>query len=61
MYVYIYILYIQIMSTALPGHIQGRKPHEHPRRGPGWRIHGSVEDTKLSTIKQHTLSCASRD
>jgi hypothetical protein len=26
------------------------------RRGPGWRIHGSVEDTKLSTNKQHTLS-----
>jgi hypothetical protein len=25
------------------------------RRGPGWRIHGSVEDTKLSTIKQHSL------
>ena len=26
-------------------------------RGLGWRIHGSVEDTKLSTNKQHTLSC----
>jgi len=26
------------------------------RPGPGWRIHGSVEDTKLSTNKQHTLS-----
>ena len=25
-------------------------------RGLGWRIHGSVEDTKLSTNKQHTLS-----
>ena len=25
-------------------------------RGPGWRIHGRVEDTKLSTNKQHTLS-----
>jgi hypothetical protein len=25
------------------------------RRGPGWRIHGSVEDTKLSTNKQHSL------
>jgi hypothetical protein len=25
-------------------------------RGPGWRIHGGVEDTKLSTNKQHTLS-----
>jgi len=25
-------------------------------RGPGWRIHGSVEDTKLSTNKQHSLS-----
>ena len=24
--------------------------------GPGWRIHGSVEDTKLSTNEQHTLS-----
>ena len=30
--IYIYILYIQIMSTGLPGHIQGRKPHDHPRR-----------------------------
>ena len=26
------------------------------RRGPGWRIHGSVEDTKSSTNKQHSLS-----
>ena len=26
------------------------------QRGPGWQIHGSVEDTKLSTNKQHTLS-----
>ena len=25
-------------------------------RGLGWRIHGSVEDTKLSTNKQHSLS-----
>ena len=24
-------------------------------RGLGWRIHDSVEDTKLSTNKQHTL------
>ena len=24
--------------------------------GPGWRIHGSVQDTKLSTNKQHTHS-----
>jgi len=27
-------------------------------RGLGWRIHESVEDTKLSTNKQHTLSVA---
>ena len=27
-------------------------------RGLGWRIHESVEDTKLSTNKQHTLSSA---
>ena len=27
-------------------------------RGLGWRIPGSVEDTKLSTNKQHSLSCA---
>jgi hypothetical protein len=27
--------------------------HTHSR-GLGWRIHGSVEDTKLSTNKQHT-------
>ncbi len=26
------------------------------RRGPSWRIHGSVEDTKLSTNKQHSVS-----
>ncbi len=25
-------------------------------RGLGWRIHGGVEDTKLSTNKQHSLS-----
>ena len=25
-------------------------------RGLGWRVHGSVEDTKLSTNKQHSLS-----
>ena len=30
--IYIYIWIIQIMSTGLPGHIQGRKPHDHPRR-----------------------------
>ena len=30
------------------------------RRGPGWRIHGSVEDTKLSTNKQHTHSLRGR-
>ena len=29
-------------------------------RGLGWRMHESVEDTKLSTNKQHTLSWASR-
>ena len=28
-------------------------------RGLGWRIHGSVEDTKLSTNKQHSLSASS--
>jgi hypothetical protein len=28
-------------------------------RGLGRRIHGSVEDTKLSTNKQHTLSLSS--
>jgi len=28
-------------------------------RGLGWRIHESVEDTKLSTNKQHTLSITS--
>jgi hypothetical protein len=30
--------------------------HTHTSRGLGRRIHGSVEDTKLSTNKQHTLS-----
>jgi hypothetical protein len=28
----------------------------YPKRGPGWRIHGGVEDTKLSTNKEHSLS-----
>jgi hypothetical protein len=28
----------------------------HIACGPGWRIHGGVEDTKLSTNKQHSLS-----
>ena len=33
LYIYtLYYIYIQIMSTGLPGHIQGRKPHDHPRR-----------------------------
>jgi len=27
-----------------------------PRRGLGWRMHESVEDTKLSTNKQHSLA-----
>ena len=31
------------------------------RRGPGWRIHGSVEDTKLSTNKKHSLSTRTTD
>ncbi len=30
-------------------------PNRH-NRGLGWRIHGSVEDNKLSTNKQHSLS-----
>ena len=37
---------------------------QHNSRGLGRRIHGSVEDTKLSTNKQHSLSprsCASLD
>ena len=29
-------------------------------RGLGWRIHESVEDTELSTNKQHTLSLATK-
>ena len=33
LYIHIlYYIYIHIMSTGLPGHIQGRKPHDHPRR-----------------------------
>jgi len=31
------------------------------KQGLGWRIHESVEDTKLSTNKQHTLSHRCRD
>jgi hypothetical protein len=30
-------------------------PKLRQSRGLGWRIHESVEDTKLSTNKQHTL------
>ena len=30
-------------------------------RGLGWRIHESVEDTKLSTNKQHSLSLVQRE
>jgi len=32
------------------------RSHTCESRGLGWRIHGSVEDTKLSTNKQHSLS-----
>ena len=35
--------------------------HMRRSRGLGWRIHGSVEDTKLSTNKQHSLSGLSLD
>ena len=32
LYIYtLYCIYIHILSTGLPGHIQGRKPHDHPR------------------------------
>jgi hypothetical protein len=40
-------------------HHRDRPVQRALRLGPGWQIHGSVEDTKLSTNKQHThsLSC----
>ena len=34
---------------------RNNRVHSVDSRGLGWRIHGSVEDTKLSTNKQHTL------
>ena len=48
-------------SVAFPGGFRvnltgNQKDKVIWRRGPGWRIHGSVEDTKLSTNKQHTHS-----
>ena len=32
------------------------QPQTNASRGLGWRMHESVEDTKLSTNKQHSLS-----
>ena len=40
-------------------HYGSLDPCDKVSRGLGWRIHGSVEDTKLSTNKQHTHSAAS--
>ena len=52
----------ELMFFKLPTQSPGRIPsyvHQegshHMSRGRGWRIHGSVEDTKLSTNKQHSL------
>jgi hypothetical protein len=41
------------MVLASPGPLRTPPPLS---RGLGWRIYGSVEDTKLSTNKQHSLS-----
>ena len=35
---------------------QAHQHHTHPHAASGWHIHCSVEVTKLSTNKQHTLS-----
>jgi hypothetical protein len=43
------------MNACVHTHTNSQTPSTR-RRGPGWRIHGSVEDTKLSTNKQHSLS-----
>ena len=68
-YVYIHTHTHTHTPVMEPGHIYSkvrtlvyRHTHTHTsclytrRRGPGWRIHGSVEDTKLSSNKQHSLS-----
>ena len=49
---------LQVCTVHAPGSCSSRQsPACRLRRSPGWRVHGSVEDTKLSTNKQHSLSC----
>jgi hypothetical protein len=47
------------MNACVHTHTNSQTPSTR-RRGPGWRIHGGVEDTKLSTNKQHSLSKVTR-
>jgi hypothetical protein len=49
----------QIKRVAIERRTQKRNANVLIGRGLGWRIHGSVEDTKLSTNKQHSLSAIS--
>jgi len=44
----------QPMNACVHTYTKSQTPSTR-RRGPGWRIHGSVEDTKLRTNKQHSL------
>ena len=43
------------MNACVHTYTKSKTPSTR-RRGPGWRIHGSVEDTKSSTNKQYSLS-----
>jgi hypothetical protein len=45
----------KLMNACVHTYTKSQTPSTR-RRGPGWRIHGSAEDIKLSTNKQHTLS-----
>jgi hypothetical protein len=42
------------MNACVHTYMKSQTPSTR-RRGPCWRIHGSVEDTKLSTNEQHSL------
>ena len=54
-YIYKFVIYVYT-SLKDATTVQHSSCNGAQSRGLGWRIHGSVEDTKLSTNKQHTLS-----
>ena len=49
----------QVLADACASDTHTIHAHKHTHTHTHTRIHGSVEDTKLSTNKQHTLSHSS--